>query len=70
MAADQRPTPARHLAEDEMQRLLALDIPAHFATLDRAGFPRITPISFLWKAAEHQGKAELTRDLLCASPQG
>jgi PPOX class probable F420-dependent enzyme len=33
----------------EIASLLALDIPAHLATIDADGYPRITPIWFLWK---------------------
>lgn len=43
------PTPSRPLSADELATLLALDVPAHLGTLDRAGFPRITPIWFLWE---------------------
>lgn len=43
------PTPSRPLSGDELDALLALDVPAHLGTLDRAGFPRITPIWFLWE---------------------
>jgi nitroimidazol reductase NimA-like FMN-containing flavoprotein (pyridoxamine 5'-phosphate oxidase superfamily) len=32
-----------------MASLLALDIPAHLATIDADGFPRITPIWFIWE---------------------
>jgi PPOX class probable F420-dependent enzyme len=30
--------------------VLALDIPAHLATIDSNGYPRITPIWFIWEA--------------------
>ena len=30
-------------------KLLELDIPAHLATIDPDGYPRITPIWFLWE---------------------
>ena len=33
--------PTRRLSQQELAHLLALDIPAHLATLDPAGFPRI-----------------------------
>lgn len=42
------PAPSRFLSDDELATLLALDIPAHLATIDRDGFPRITPNWFLW----------------------
>jgi nitroimidazol reductase NimA-like FMN-containing flavoprotein (pyridoxamine 5'-phosphate oxidase superfamily) len=32
----------------ETQALLELDVPAHLATLDRDGFPHITPVWFVW----------------------
>lgn len=40
--------PIRKLSQDEIEELLALDLPAHLATIDRDGFPRVTPIWFLW----------------------
>jgi nitroimidazol reductase NimA-like FMN-containing flavoprotein (pyridoxamine 5'-phosphate oxidase superfamily) len=44
------PTPLIHrLSEGEIAELLALDVPAHLATVDPQGFPRITPIWFLWE---------------------
>jgi nitroimidazol reductase NimA-like FMN-containing flavoprotein (pyridoxamine 5'-phosphate oxidase superfamily) len=49
MAADDTPTPARRLSPQERADLLNLAIPAHLATLDPAGFPRIIPIWFLWE---------------------
>lgn len=39
----------RRLDENEVATLLALDLPAHLATLDRAGFPHITPLWFVWE---------------------
>jgi PPOX class probable F420-dependent enzyme len=33
----------------EIASLLALDIPAHLATTDPDGYPRITPIWFIWE---------------------
>lgn len=33
----------------EVAALLALDIPAHLATTDADGYPRITPIWFVWE---------------------
>jgi Pyridoxamine 5'-phosphate oxidase len=38
----------RRLREDEVAELLALDSPARLATLDQHGFPRITPLWFIW----------------------
>ncbi|SRR6266542_978516 len=32
-----------------LQDLLALDVPAHLATIDPAGYPRITPIWFIFE---------------------
>ena len=49
MATDDTPTPVRTLSQQEIADLLHLAIPAHLATLDPAGFPRITPIWFLWE---------------------
>ncbi len=49
MATDNTPTPLRNLTPQEIAHLLDLAIPAHLATLDPAGFPRITPIWFLWE---------------------
>jgi PPOX class probable F420-dependent enzyme len=39
----------RVLTDQEVQELLASDIPARLATIDRDGSPRITPIWFLWE---------------------
>lgn len=38
----------RRLSADEVEALLALDVPAHLATLDTDGFPHVTPLWFLW----------------------
>jgi len=38
----------RPLDRAEIEALLALDVPARLATLDRDGFPHVTPIWFLW----------------------
>jgi nitroimidazol reductase NimA-like FMN-containing flavoprotein (pyridoxamine 5'-phosphate oxidase superfamily) len=38
------------LDSPEVVELLALDIPAHLGTLDPDGYPRITPLWFLWEA--------------------
>lgn len=56
MTASMQPTPGRSLSDDETAALLDLDIPAHLATLDRGGFPRITPLWFLW----HDGAFYMT----------
>jgi nitroimidazol reductase NimA-like FMN-containing flavoprotein (pyridoxamine 5'-phosphate oxidase superfamily) len=39
----------RQLNPTEIETLLALDVPAHLATLDRAGFPHVTPLWFVWE---------------------
>ncbi len=49
MATEDTPTPVRKLSQQEITHLLKLAIPAHLATLDPAGFPRITPLWFLWE---------------------
>jgi nitroimidazol reductase NimA-like FMN-containing flavoprotein (pyridoxamine 5'-phosphate oxidase superfamily) len=49
MATDDTLTPLRKLSQQEITDLLNLAIPAQLATLDVAGFPRITPIWFLWE---------------------
>ena len=49
MATDDTLTPVRPLSQQEIADLLNLAIPANLATLDPAGFPRITPIWFLWE---------------------
>jgi len=38
----------RRLSNAEISELLALDVPAHLATIDPDGYPRITPLWFLW----------------------
>jgi nitroimidazol reductase NimA-like FMN-containing flavoprotein (pyridoxamine 5'-phosphate oxidase superfamily) len=40
---------ARQLSPQERADLLNLAIPAHLATLDPTGFPRVIPIWFLWE---------------------
>jgi PPOX class probable F420-dependent enzyme len=45
---DVRPT-IRRLSRPEIEELLAFDIPAHLATIDADGYPRITPIWFVWE---------------------
>ena len=39
----------RRLESGEIEALLALDVPARLATLDRDGFPHVTPLWFVWK---------------------
>jgi len=43
------PKPIAPLSTAEIESLLRLDVPAHLATIDPSGYPRITPIWFLWK---------------------
>ena len=38
----------RRLDAREIDLLLALDVPARVATLDRDGFPHVTPLWFIW----------------------
>jgi nitroimidazol reductase NimA-like FMN-containing flavoprotein (pyridoxamine 5'-phosphate oxidase superfamily) len=38
----------RPLDSGEIEALLALDVPARLATLDRGGFPHVTPLWFIW----------------------
>jgi nitroimidazol reductase NimA-like FMN-containing flavoprotein (pyridoxamine 5'-phosphate oxidase superfamily) len=49
MAINDQPAPARPLTQHEIAEVLALAIPAHLATLDPAGFPRVIPVWFLWE---------------------
>ena len=49
MATNDSPAPARPLTRQEIADLTSLAIPAHLATLDPAGFPRIIPIWFFWE---------------------
>lgn len=37
------------MTSEEIEEVLALDVPAHLATVDPDGYPRITPIWFLWE---------------------
>lgn len=46
-----RPGQPRDLDEEERSRLLAIDRPAHLATLDSRGFPHVVPIWFIWDGA-------------------
>ena len=49
MATNDTPPPARRLSPQEIADVLNLAIPAHLATLDPAGFPRIIPLWFFWE---------------------
>jgi nitroimidazol reductase NimA-like FMN-containing flavoprotein (pyridoxamine 5'-phosphate oxidase superfamily) len=49
MATNDSPAPARPLTRQERADLTSLVMPAHLATLDPAGFPRIIPIWFFWE---------------------
>jgi nitroimidazol reductase NimA-like FMN-containing flavoprotein (pyridoxamine 5'-phosphate oxidase superfamily) len=49
MATNDTPPPARRLSPQEIADVLNLVIPAHLATLDPTGFPRIIPLWFLWE---------------------
>ena len=40
--------PPRSMSAEEIDALLALDVPAHLATLDAEGFPHVTPLWFIW----------------------
>ncbi len=37
------------MSQTEIDELLALDVPARLATLDRHGFPHVTPLWFRWE---------------------
>jgi nitroimidazol reductase NimA-like FMN-containing flavoprotein (pyridoxamine 5'-phosphate oxidase superfamily) len=39
----------RRLDASEIETLLALDVPAHLASLDSDGFPHVTPLWFVWE---------------------
>ncbi len=36
------------MSDPEIEALLALEVPARVATLDRDGFPHVTPLWFVW----------------------
>ena len=38
----------RRLSEDEIEALLARDVPARLGSLDAEGFPHVTPLWFVW----------------------
>lgn len=40
--------PPRPLGDDEIEQLLKHDVPAHLASLDADGFPRVTTLWFVW----------------------
>jgi len=40
--------PPRPLSAEEIDALLTADVPARLATLDRQGFPHVTPLWFIW----------------------
>lgn len=44
----------RQLPDEEVEEILALDVPARLATVDPDGYPRITPIWFLWDGEAFQ----------------
>src|SRR5215471_9132799 len=49
MTANNPLTPVRKLTPQEVADLTALAIPAHLATFDPTGFPRVIPLWFLWE---------------------
>jgi nitroimidazol reductase NimA-like FMN-containing flavoprotein (pyridoxamine 5'-phosphate oxidase superfamily) len=42
-------SPPRPLTDDELDALLGLDVPGRLGTLDKEGYPHITPIWFVWE---------------------
>ncbi len=40
--------PPRRMSDSEIEELLALEVPARVATLDRDAFPHVTPLWFVW----------------------
>jgi nitroimidazol reductase NimA-like FMN-containing flavoprotein (pyridoxamine 5'-phosphate oxidase superfamily) len=38
----------RRLAREEVEALLALDVPARLASVDARGSPHVTPLWFVW----------------------
>ncbi len=38
----------RRLSDEEIETLLALDVPARLATIDAQGFPHVTALWFVW----------------------
>lgn len=59
----------RALSGDEVEALLREPVPCRLATMDAAGFPRVTPLWFLWadgcfwmtSLTDRQHLADLTR---------
>ena len=49
MTANNPLTPVRKLTPQEVADMTALAIPAHLATFDPTGFPRVIPLWFLWE---------------------
>lgn len=49
MTANNPLPPVRKLTLQEVADLTALAIPAHLATVDPTGFPRVLPLWFLWE---------------------
>lgn len=41
--------PPRSLTDAELQMLLGLDVPGQLGTLDKEGYPHITPMWFVWE---------------------
>lgn len=39
----------RQLDASEIDTVLALGVPAHLATMDRDGYPHVTPLWFVWE---------------------
>jgi PPOX class probable F420-dependent enzyme len=60
----------RRLSDEEIADLLAADVPCRLATVDPDGFPRITPLWFVWadgafwmtSLADRRHLADLRRD--------
>jgi len=40
---------SHNLSDDEIEALKHADAPAYIATVDKRGFPRITPLWFIWE---------------------
>jgi len=68
MATHDTPPPTRTLTHQEMTDILNLAIPAHLATLDPAGFPRVIPIWFLWEEGIFylSSPRDAQRDVTCS----
>jgi GNAT superfamily N-acetyltransferase/nitroimidazol reductase NimA-like FMN-containing flavoprotein (pyridoxamine 5'-phosphate oxidase superfamily) len=48
-SSDEAAPSARRPSEEEVAALLELDVPARLATVGSDGFPRVTPIWFMWE---------------------